>query len=65
MNAFVYGSVRTPFGKYGGALSAIRPDDLGATVITALLAKFPDLDPKSIADVVFGNANGAGRTTAT
>lgn len=60
MNAFVYGSVRTPFGKYGGALSAIRPDDLGATVITALLAKFPDLDPKSIADVVFGNANGAG-----
>lgn len=60
VNAFVYASARTPFGKYGGALAAIRPDDLAAVVIAALLAKFPGLDPASIDDVVFGNANGAG-----
>jgi acetyl-CoA acyltransferase len=60
MAAFVYDSIRTPFGKYGGGLSAIRPDDLGATVIRALLAKVPSLDPDAIDDVVFGNANGAG-----
>jgi acetyl-CoA acyltransferase len=58
--AFVYGSVRTPFGKHGGALAEVRPDDLGATVIKALLGKFPTLDPALIDEVVFGNANGAG-----
>ena len=56
----IYGTVRTPFGKYGGQLAGIRPDDLGATVISRLIAKFPDLDPGTIDDVVFGNANGAG-----
>ena len=60
MKAFLYGSVRTPFGRFAGALAAVRPDDLAATVIRALLAKFPGVDPASIDDVVFGNANGAG-----
>ena len=58
--AFVYSAVRTPFGRYAGALSGVRPDDLAAAVLTGLLAKTPDLDPARIADVVYGNANGAG-----
>ena len=58
--AFVYSAVRTPFGRYAGALSGVRPDDLAATVLTGLLARTPDLDPARIADVVYGNANGAG-----
>ena len=58
--AFVYSAARTPFGRYAGALSGVRPDDLAATVLTGLLAKTPDLDPSRIAEVVYGNANGAG-----
>lgn len=58
--SFVYGAVRTPFGRYGGGLSAVRPDDLGAIVIAGLLATVPDLDPGRLDDVVLGNANGAG-----
>jgi acetyl-CoA acyltransferase len=59
-STFLYGSVRTPFGRYGGALAGVRPDDLAATVITALLGHVPGLDPAVIDDVVLGNANGAG-----
>jgi acetyl-CoA acyltransferase len=59
-SSFLHGSVRTPFGRYGGALAGVRPDDLAATVITALLERFPDVDPAAIDDVVLGNANGAG-----
>ena len=58
--AFVYAAVRTPFGRFGGALADVRPDDLAATAITGLLAKTPGLDPERIGDVVWGNANGAG-----
>jgi acetyl-CoA acetyltransferase family protein len=58
--AYVYEAVRTPFGRYGGALAGVRPDDLGAHVVRALLARLPDLDPGAIDDVIFGNANGAG-----
>jgi acetyl-CoA acetyltransferase family protein len=58
--AYVYAAVRTPFGKLGGGLSQIRPDDLAATVLTGLLAKTPRLDPGAIDEVVWGNANGAG-----
>jgi acetyl-CoA acyltransferase len=58
--AYVYASVRTPFGKLGGGLAQIRPDDLAATVLTGLLAKTPHLDPGAIDEVVWGNANGAG-----
>ncbi|MFJ8109121.1 thiolase family protein [Streptomyces sp. NPDC096132] len=58
--SFVYSAVRTPFGRYGGALAEIRPDDLAATAVTGLLDKVPALDPAAIDDVVWGNANGAG-----
>jgi acetyl-CoA acyltransferase len=58
--AYVYAAVRTPFGKLGGGLAQIRPDDLAATVLTGLLAKTPRLDPGAIDEVVWGNANGAG-----
>ena len=58
--AYVYAAVRTPFGKLGGGLAQIRPDDLAATVLSGLLAKTPRLDPGAIDEVVWGNANGAG-----
>jgi acetyl-CoA acyltransferase len=58
--AFVYDSVRTPFGRFGGALAGVRPDDLAAAVLTALLARAGGLDPGDVDEVLFGNANGAG-----
>jgi acetyl-CoA acyltransferase len=58
--AFVYDAVRTPFGRFDGALAKVRPDDLGATVLRALAERSPALDPAVIDEVVFGNANGAG-----
>ncbi|WP_086860767.1 thiolase family protein, partial [Streptomyces milbemycinicus] len=57
---YIVDAVRTPVGKYGGALAGVRPDDLAAHVVRALLARTPDLDPARIDDVCFGNANGAG-----
>ncbi len=59
-SAFLYAAARTPFGRFGGALAGVRPDDLAATAITGVLAKAPGLDPAVIDDVVWGNANGAG-----
>jgi acetyl-CoA acyltransferase len=59
-SAYVYDAVRTPFGKFNGALAGIRPDDLGAVVLRAVLERVPGLDPADVDDVVFGNANGAG-----
>lgn len=56
----VLDAVRTPFGKYGGALSGTRPDDLAAHVISALAERAPRLDPAAVDEVVLGNANGAG-----
>jgi acetyl-CoA acetyltransferase family protein len=58
--AYVLDAVRTPFGRYGGALSEVRPDDLAAHVVKALLDRAPTLDPERIDDVVFGDANQAG-----
>jgi acetyl-CoA acetyltransferase family protein len=58
--AYLYDAIRTPFGRHGGALAGVRPDDLGAHVVRELLARSPDLDPHLIGDVLFGNANGAG-----
>jgi len=58
--AFVYDAVRTPFGRFGGALASVRPDDLAAGVLEALLARSPDLDPARLDDVVWGCANQAG-----
>ncbi|HEX8497630.1 MAG TPA: thiolase family protein [Actinomycetales bacterium] len=58
--AFLYDAVRTPFGRFDGALSGVRPDDLAATVLSGLAARSPGLDPARIDEVVLGNANGAG-----
>jgi acetyl-CoA acetyltransferase family protein len=58
--AYIYGAVRTPFGRYGGALAKVRPDDLAAGALRALLDRAPELDPERIDDVILGNANGAG-----
>lgn len=57
---YIVDAVRTPVGKYGGAFAGVRPDDLAAHVVRALLARTPGLDPARIDDVYFGNANGAG-----
>jgi acetyl-CoA acetyltransferase family protein len=59
-SAYVYAAVRTPFGRYGGALAGIRPDDLAAHALRALLDRSPGLDPARIDDVLMGDANGAG-----
>ncbi|WP_052255356.1 acetyl-CoA C-acyltransferase [Salinicoccus sp. YB14-2] len=53
-------AVRTPIGRYKGALKSVRPDDLGAIVIRALVERNPGLDINQIDEVIFGNANGAG-----
>ncbi len=58
--AFICDAVRTPFGRYGGALSALRADDLAALPLKALLARLPQLDPQAIDDVILGCANQAG-----
>ena len=58
--AFVCGGLRTAIGRYGGALSAVRTDDLAAIPIAALLRHSPGVDPKVIDDVVLGCANQAG-----
>ena len=60
MDAFLYTAVRTPFGRFNGALAGSRPDDLAARAIEALLAKAPGLDGAAVDDVIWGNANGAG-----
>src|SRR5215475_5024532 len=59
-DAFVLDAVRTPFGRYGGALAGVRPDDLAAHVVKAMLDRHADLDPARLDDVILGNANGAG-----
>ncbi|MFI8221256.1 thiolase family protein [Streptomyces sp. NPDC085932] len=59
-DVYIVDAVRTPFGRYGGALSGVRPDDLAAGVLRALLDRSPNLDPPCIDDVLLGNANGAG-----
>jgi 3-oxoadipyl-CoA thiolase len=58
--AFICDAVRTPFGRYGGALSSVRPDDLGAVPLKALVARNPDVDWAAVTDVLFGCATQAG-----
>jgi 3-oxoadipyl-CoA thiolase len=60
VEAFIVDGVRTPFGKYGGALSGVRPDDLAAHVVRALTRKLPAVDWAAVDDVVLGCANQAG-----
>lgn len=57
---FVYDAVRTPFGKYGGALAGTRPDDLAAHVVRTIVHRAPNLDPDRVDEVVLGCANQAG-----
>ena len=57
--SYVYDAVRTPFGRAGGTLSGVRPDDLAAAVMRAQVDRL-DLDPARIADVIWGDANQAG-----
>jgi acetyl-CoA acetyltransferase family protein len=58
--AFVLDAVRAPFGRYGGGLAKVRPDDLGAHVVKALLDRAPELEPERVDEVLFGDANQAG-----
>ncbi len=58
--AFIIDGLRTPVGNIGGALAAVRADDLGALVIRALVERHPNVDPARIADVILGCANQAG-----
>ena len=59
-DAYICDAIRTPFGRYGGSLSSIRADDLGAIPIKALLERNPQVDWGSVDDVVYGCANQAG-----
>src|SRR3954470_575841 len=59
-DAYLYDAIRTPFGRYGGGLSRVRPDDLGAHVVRELVGRSPELDPERIDEVMFGDANQAG-----
>ena len=59
-HAYIVDAIRTPFGRYGGALSSVRTDDLGAIPIRALMARNPGVDWAAVADVIYGCANQAG-----
>ncbi len=58
--AYICDAIRTPFGRYGGALSSIRTDDLGAIPLKALILRNPQVDWQAVTDVIFGCANQAG-----
>jgi acetyl-CoA acyltransferase len=58
--AFICDAIRTPFGRYGGSLSSVRADDLGAVPLKALMARNPKVDWAAVSDVLFGCANQAG-----
>ena len=60
IQAFICDAIRTPFGRYGGALSSVRTDDLGAIPIRALMARNPGVDWEALTDVLYGCANQAG-----
>lgn len=63
-DAYIFGGVRTPFAKVGGALAGQRPDDLAALVVESIVAKAPALtmenSAETLGEVILGNANGAG-----
>ena len=60
IHAFICDAVRTPFGRYGGALASVRTDDLGAVPLAALMARNAHVDWQAVTDVIFGCANQAG-----
>ncbi len=59
-SSYLFASARTAFGRFGGALAGIRPDDLAATALAGVLARAPGVDPAAVEDVVWGCANQAG-----
>ncbi len=59
-DAFICDAIRTPFGRYGGALKEVRADDLGAVPIKALIERNPGVDWRALDDVIYGCANQAG-----
>ncbi len=59
-HAFICDAIRTPFGRYGGALASVRADDLGAIPLKALMQRNPGVDWQAVTDVIFGCANQAG-----
>ena len=59
-HAFICDAIRTPFGRYGGALSSVRADDLGAIPLKALMDRNSNVDWQSVSDIIFGCANQAG-----
>src|SRR4051794_33635562 len=58
--AFICDAVRTPFGRYGGSLSSVRTDDLGAVPLRALMERNQNVDWQAVGDVLYGCANQAG-----
>lgn len=59
-NVWIVDAVRTPIGRYAGALAGVRPDDLAASAVRALVARHADFDPAAIDDIHLGDANAAG-----
>jgi 3-oxoadipyl-CoA thiolase len=59
-DVFIVDAVRTPVGRHGGALAGVRPDDLAAVAVKAVVERAPQLDPAAIDEVYLGDANGAG-----
>ncbi len=59
-DAYICDAIRTPFGRYGGGLAPVRPDDLGAIPLKALMERNPQVDWASVEDIIYGNANQAG-----
>ena len=59
-DAYICDAVRSPIGRFGGALSTVRADDLAAHPLKALMARIPDLDWTAVDEVVYGAANQAG-----
>ena len=58
--AFICDAIRTPIGRYGGALASVRPDDLGAVPLKALMERNPQVDWTAVEDIIYGCANQAG-----
>ena len=59
-DVYILDAVRTPVGRLGGALAGLRPDDLAATAVKAVVDRLPELDPGAIEEIYFGDANQAG-----
>lgn len=59
-DAYICDAIRTPFGRFGGGLAPVRPDDLGAVPLKALMERNPDVDWTTVDDLIYGNANQAG-----